>query len=428
MRGIEKNRPTGAPNRSKFFANWASRAGRSSRGDADRGVELLARGEAAAPPRLAEAGRIDRELGALARRVGGEAGADLRLQRRQRRAGQHVDMPGLEVAARRRPAGERRGFRRPSRDRPAGRERPDRAARQHRLRHRRHAAFSPSCPDSSRPYCAPPCGYSTKCSASSSRRVSSSSSTMTARNIATARPIPFTARSAPGSPTARPPGTSPRTRGVGAGEAYMDGRLVVEPPHDIRDLVLLIRYNAPFEKPGALKPKGPITPRRQFHHRQARPDQLEEPLAPQRRAYLQPHPPPLRALPRRGPPIYLRLFPRPQRQPRTGAARQEGAHRRQAEPEARHEGARHRLRLGRPRALSAPPLRRRRARRRAGARPDRVRQRARRRSGRLRPGQVRAQGLSRRRRPVRPDHQRRPDRASRHAALSGLLRADAPSC
>jgi cyclopropane-fatty-acyl-phospholipid synthase len=46
---------------------------------------------------------------------------------------------------------------------------------------------------------------------------------------------------------------------LGAGESYMDGRLVVEPPSDIRDLILLIRYNAPFEKPGALKPKGPIT-------------------------------------------------------------------------------------------------------------------------------------------------------------------------
>ena len=28
----------------------------------------------------------------------------------------------------------------------------------------------------------------------------------------------------------------------------MDGRLVIEPPHDIRDLVLFIRDNAPFEK------------------------------------------------------------------------------------------------------------------------------------------------------------------------------------
>jgi len=43
---------------------------------------------------------------------------------------------------------------------------------------------------------------------------------------------------------------------LGAGEAYTDGRLVVEPPHDIRDLILFARYNAPWEKPGALKPKG----------------------------------------------------------------------------------------------------------------------------------------------------------------------------
>jgi cyclopropane-fatty-acyl-phospholipid synthase len=44
---------------------------------------------------------------------------------------------------------------------------------------------------------------------------------------------------------------------IGAGEAYMDGRLVVE-EGDIRDLILLIRYNAPFERKGALKPKGPV--------------------------------------------------------------------------------------------------------------------------------------------------------------------------
>jgi cyclopropane-fatty-acyl-phospholipid synthase len=31
---------------------------------------------------------------------------------------------------------------------------------------------------------------------------------------------------------------------VGAGEAYMDGRLLVEPPHDIRDMVLLVMANA----------------------------------------------------------------------------------------------------------------------------------------------------------------------------------------
>ncbi len=43
---------------------------------------------------------------------------------------------------------------------------------------------------------------------------------------------------------------------LGAGEAYMDGRMVVEPPHEIRDLLLFARYNAPWEKPGALRPKG----------------------------------------------------------------------------------------------------------------------------------------------------------------------------
>lgn len=42
---------------------------------------------------------------------------------------------------------------------------------------------------------------------------------------------------------------------LGAGEAYMDGRFVIE-QGDIRDLLLLARYNAPFERPGALKPKG----------------------------------------------------------------------------------------------------------------------------------------------------------------------------
>jgi cyclopropane-fatty-acyl-phospholipid synthase len=31
---------------------------------------------------------------------------------------------------------------------------------------------------------------------------------------------------------------------VGAGEAYMDGRMVVDPPHDIRDMVLLVMGNA----------------------------------------------------------------------------------------------------------------------------------------------------------------------------------------
>ncbi|MEO7654663.1 MAG: cyclopropane-fatty-acyl-phospholipid synthase family protein [Sphingomicrobium sp.] len=44
---------------------------------------------------------------------------------------------------------------------------------------------------------------------------------------------------------------------IGAGEAYMDGRFTVE-DGDIRDLILLARFNAPFERSGALKPKGPL--------------------------------------------------------------------------------------------------------------------------------------------------------------------------
>ena len=40
---------------------------------------------------------------------------------------------------------------------------------------------------------------------------------------------------------------------VGAGEAYMDGRLVVERPHDIRDMILLVMRNA--NRPGGtIKP------------------------------------------------------------------------------------------------------------------------------------------------------------------------------
>jgi cyclopropane-fatty-acyl-phospholipid synthase len=44
---------------------------------------------------------------------------------------------------------------------------------------------------------------------------------------------------------------------VGAGEAYMDGRLVFD-EGGIRDLVMLIRSNAPWEKNGRLDTKGPL--------------------------------------------------------------------------------------------------------------------------------------------------------------------------
>ena len=43
---------------------------------------------------------------------------------------------------------------------------------------------------------------------------------------------------------------------LGAGEAYMDGRLIVEGDKEIRDLLLFARYNAPWERPGALRPRG----------------------------------------------------------------------------------------------------------------------------------------------------------------------------
>ena len=43
---------------------------------------------------------------------------------------------------------------------------------------------------------------------------------------------------------------------VGAGEAYMNGRLVVEPPHDIRDMILLVMGNA--GRRGRIGPANPV--------------------------------------------------------------------------------------------------------------------------------------------------------------------------
>ena len=59
---------------------------------------------------------------------------------------------------------------------------------------------------------------------------------------------------------------------VGAGEAYMDGRMVIEPPADIRDLVMLIRYNAPAESQDDLTPRGPI--RKAIGHLVGKVDQI----------------------------------------------------------------------------------------------------------------------------------------------------------
>ncbi|WP_116969449.1 cyclopropane-fatty-acyl-phospholipid synthase family protein [Blastomonas sp. UPD001] len=44
---------------------------------------------------------------------------------------------------------------------------------------------------------------------------------------------------------------------LGAGEAYMDGRLIIE-RGDIMQLIQLVRANAPWDKGGELKPKGPL--------------------------------------------------------------------------------------------------------------------------------------------------------------------------
>ena len=62
-----------------------------------------------------------------------------------------------------------------------------------------------------------------------------------------------------------------RNPGVGAGEAYMDGRLVIEPPHDIRDFILFIISGARASKV-ALSPHGPI--RKLFDRIAARADQI----------------------------------------------------------------------------------------------------------------------------------------------------------
>jgi cyclopropane-fatty-acyl-phospholipid synthase len=45
---------------------------------------------------------------------------------------------------------------------------------------------------------------------------------------------------------------------MGAGETYMDGRLVVEPPHDVRDLVLFVGLNAEADPESFLRPRSPL--------------------------------------------------------------------------------------------------------------------------------------------------------------------------
>jgi cyclopropane-fatty-acyl-phospholipid synthase len=42
---------------------------------------------------------------------------------------------------------------------------------------------------------------------------------------------------------------------VGAGEAYMDGRMVIEPPHDVRDFVMFVMGQG---RKGAIRPRNPL--------------------------------------------------------------------------------------------------------------------------------------------------------------------------
>src|SRR5579871_1128516 len=80
---------------------------------------------------------------------------------------------------------------------------------------------------------------------------------------------------------------------IGAGETYMDGRLLVEAPHDIRDMVLLVMSQPKAQQMG---PRGPW---RRFADRIAsRLDQRNQRRAPQHPRALRPDAAILRAVPR----------------------------------------------------------------------------------------------------------------------------------
>ena len=105
------------------------------------------------------------------------------------------------------------------------------------------------------------------------------------------------------------------------------------------------------------------------------------------------------------------------------AAGQEAPPRRQADDQARHEGARHRLGLGRARPLSGRDLRRRGDRRHPVGGTAQAVQRARRAARRRGPRAVPAQGLPPPRRALRPHRLGRHVRACGRRPLQGILRA-----
>jgi len=92
----------------------------------------------------------------------------------------------------------------------------------------------------------------------------------------------------------------------------------------------------------------------------------------------------LRAFPRRGPPILLRLFPQPRGRSRDRPAQQEAPSRRQAAAASPANASRYRLGLGGARALPRPRMRCRRHRPHPLGRAAQARDRARRRSGHCR--------------------------------------------
>ena len=201
---------------------------------------------------------------------------------------------------------------------------------------------------------------------------------------------------------------------VGAGEAYMWGWLEVEEPYDIRDMVLFVTMNAKGRKSASLRPKGPV--RKAAQKLLAKADSINL------RGKARKNAEHTYNLTRR---LY-ELFLDEDRQYTMGYYRDTANSLEKAQLDKKaHIAAKMYLKPGMKvldigcgwgglalylhRHYGCEVLG-------IALAPDQIE------FSNLRPGQVRADRLSRRAGAVRPDHQRRPDRASRHAALSRLLR------
>ena len=176
------------------------------------------------------------------------------------------------------------------------------------------------------------------------------------------------------------------------GELYMDGRLVVT-RGDLYSLLDLGARNL-AEMRGLPWVQGAARDSRRL----SRPAPAQRPAAraAQHRQSLRPRRAPLRSLPRFGPPIQLRLFRISRPIARRRANGEEAPYRRQAAAEGRRDGARHRLRLWRPGALSCRGRRSQGHRRHPVQRAIHRRDRSRPPGGPGRPGRISAPGLPRR--------------------------------